>query len=78
MDEAASDIFIVDLQGTITRVTQDQGSNKDPTFSPDGRHVAFVSTREGKVRIFLSTEDGRFQFPITEKSRSYSTLFWAR
>jgi TolB protein len=78
MDEGASDIFIVDLQGTITRVTQDQGSNKDPTFSPDGRHVAFVSTREGKVRIFLSTEDGRFQFPITEKNRSYSTLFWAR
>lgn len=78
MDEGASDIFIVDLNGTITRVTQDQGSNKDPTFSPDGRHVAFVSTRENKVRIFLSTEDGRFQFAITEKNRSYSTLFWAR
>lgn len=78
MDEAHSDIFTVDLEGNITRITQDQGSNRDPTISPDGRHLAFVSTRGGKTRIWISTIDGRYQFPITEKSGSYSTLFWAR
>ena len=78
MDEARSDIFTVDQAGIITRITQDQGSNKDPTISPDGRHLAFVSSRDGKRRIWVSTIDGRYQFPITEKSRSYSTLSWAR
>jgi len=78
MDEAHSDIFIVDMEGNISRVTQDQGSNRDPTFSPDGRHLAFVSSRDGHTRIWVSTVDGRYQFPITERSRSYSTLFWAK
>lgn len=78
MDEAHSEIFTVDMEGAITRITQDQGSNKDPTISPDGRHLAFVSTRGGKSRIWISTIDGRFQFPITERSSSYSTLFWSR
>lgn len=78
MDEAHSDIFTVNLEGHITRITQDQGSNRDPTISPDGRHLAFVSSRDGKRRIWISTIDGRYQFPITEKSRSYSTLSWAR
>jgi TolB protein len=78
MDEAHSDIFTVDLAGNMTRVTQDQGNNKDPTISHDGRHIAFVSNRDGATRIWLSTIDGRYQFPVTEKSRPYSTLFWAR
>lgn len=78
MDEAHSDIFTVDLEGNIARITQDQGNNKDPTISPDGRHVAFVSDRDDQFQIYLSTIDGRYQFPITDRNRGYSTLFWAR
>jgi len=78
MDEATSDIFTVDLSCSMTRVTQDQGFNKDPTISPDGRHVAFVSDRDGKWKIWLSTIDGRYQFPLTQRGGTYATLFWAR
>ena len=78
MDEGHSDIFTVDLEGNMTRITQDQGSNKDPAISPDGRHVAFVSNRGGKTLIWVATIDGRYQFPVTEKSLAYSTLYWAR
>jgi TolB protein len=78
MDEAHSDVFVTDLGGNITRVTQDQGNNKDPTWSPDGRHLAFVSDRDGRWKIFVSTADGRYQFPITDKIGSFSTLFWTR
>jgi len=77
-EEGHSDIFTVDLAGNINRVTQDQGNNKDPTVSPDGRHLAFVSNRDGRNRVYISTIDGRYQFPVTEKGGSYSTLFWAR
>ena len=78
MDEGHSDILVVDLNGVITRITQDQGKNKDPAFSPDGRHIVFVSSRDGASKIFLSTEDGRYQQPITEKAAGYSTLYWVK
>ena len=78
MDEGHSDIFVTDLEGNVQRITQGQGSNKDPAFSPDGRHIVFVSSRGGGWRIWLSTSDGRYQFPVTERAGGYSTLFWAR
>jgi TolB protein len=42
------DVFILDVRsGKIDRVTQGKGSNLDPTWSPDGRLVAYVSSRGG-------------------------------
>ena len=78
MDEGHSDIFVTDLDGNVLRITQDQGSNKDPAFSPDGRHIVFVSSRDSGWRIWLSTADGRYQFPITRRAGGYSTLSWAK
>lgn len=37
-----------------SRITYDQA----PVFSPDGRQIAFVSTREGHRRIYLMNSDG--------------------
>lgn len=42
------DVFILDVKsGKIDRVTQGKGSNLDPTWSPDGRLIAYVSSRGG-------------------------------
>jgi len=50
------DVFTLDLKsGKYTRLTQGQGQNKDPTFSPDCRMIAFASTRGG---IFISNPEG--------------------
>lgn len=49
-DGATWDVFSTDVTGSIDamqRLTQDQGSNTYPACSPDGRTVAFFSTREG-------------------------------
>jgi TolB protein len=78
MDGYTSDIFTVDLQGNVSRLTQDQGSNKDPTWSPDGRYVAFLSNRAGGWKVWIMTDDGRYQFPITESAGGYATPDWGR
>ena len=72
------DIFTVDLSGNLTRLTQDQGSNKDPTWSPDGRYVAFLSNREGGWKVWIMTDDGRYQFPISDSAGGYATPDWGR
>ncbi len=76
MDDFVSDLFTVDLSGNINRLTQQQGSNKDPIWSPDGRWMVFLSDRAGAWRLFLMTEDGRYQFPITSKGEPWGTLDW--
>ncbi|NOZ01194.1 MAG: hypothetical protein GXP54_04815 [Deltaproteobacteria bacterium] len=76
MDDFVNDIFVVDLQGNIARLTQNQGGNKDPSWSPDGRHVVFLSNRAGTWRVWIMTEDGRYQFPITRKAEEYATPDW--
>ena len=35
------------------RLTDGGGSNETPVFSPDGRRIAFSSTRAGGVQIFV-------------------------
>jgi TolB protein len=56
------DIFMLDLRtGKIDRVTQGKGSNQDPTWSPDGRLLAYTSTRGG---IFVANPETRHEVEI--------------
>jgi TolB protein len=50
------DIFTYDLRsGKIDRVTQGQGSNFDPAWSPDGRLLVYASSRGGLFVMNLQT-----------------------
>jgi TolB protein len=52
-------IRVFDFETRRTRALTDAiGSNESPAFSPNGRHVAFVSTRAGKEQIFTIHRDG--------------------
>ena len=76
MDDFVSEIFTTDMAGNMQRITQQQGSNKDPCWSPDGKYIVFVSTRNRKTQLFVGTEDGRWQFPLFEAPGVYSTPSW--
>ncbi len=51
--------------GESKKVTDGIGSNESPAFSPNGRHIAFVSTRSGKSEIFTVDRDGNNLRQIT-------------
>ncbi len=76
MDEFRSDLFFVDLDGNISRLTQDQGNNKDGAWSPDGRYLVFLSDRTGDWKVWIMTADGRWQFPISGDSGRFGTPDW--
>jgi len=42
----------------VVRLTWNSGSNENPSWSPDGRHIAFSSTRSGKNAIYLMDTHG--------------------
>jgi TolB protein len=47
--------------GGITRLTNNPGIDGLPTWSPDGKHIAFLSTRDGQWSIWVMNADGRNQ-----------------
>jgi TolB protein len=50
------DIVALDLDSKqMTRITQNEGSNEEPSFSPNGRAIAFSRAGQG---IFIANADG--------------------
>jgi TolB protein len=62
------DVFTIDVRtGRIDRVTQGKGSNLDPAWSPDGRLIAYVSSRGG---IFVNNPETHHEVQIWRGSAS--------
>ena len=65
---AGYDIKIFDFASRSSKtITDGIGSNESPAFSPNGRHLAFTSTRAGKEQIFLIDRDGKNLRQITRQ-----------
>jgi serine/threonine-protein kinase len=58
--EKGFDNWVADLKrGTLMRLTFDVGEDETPVWSPDGRSIAYSSTREGLERaVFRKAADG--------------------
>jgi TolB protein len=70
------DVFTLDLgTGAYTRLTQGQGSNKDPTWSPDCRLLAFVSDRRRAPGVYLASPQGYNQSRVVEGAAE--TVRWS-
>ena len=71
------DIFTVNVvTQEYKRLTQGQGDNKDPAFSPDCRLIAFSSNRRGSAGVYLSGQDGVDQNLVI--AGVAETVRWAR
>ena len=72
------DIKVFDLSTGETRpLTYGEGSNESPTYSANGRHIAFTSTRKGNAQIFTMTRDGRDVRQITTTGNN-TTPSWSK
>jgi TolB protein len=65
------DIKIYDFaSGEIRKITDGIGTNESPAFSPNGRHIAFTSTRSGNNEIFTIARDGNDLRQITREGNN--------
>lgn len=61
------DIFVVSAQGgEATRLTTNQAHDTEPVWSPDGKHIAFASFREGSKDIWAVAAEGGTPYRLTD------------
>jgi Tol biopolymer transport system component len=77
--EGRPKIYTIALEtGTITRLTSGPGwRDEKPVWSPDGRQIAFVSTREGNYDIYVMQADGTGVRRLTDHAAIEHDPSWA-
>jgi TolB protein len=67
------DIKVYDVASGQTRqLTFGEGSNESPAYSPNGRHIAFTTTRFGRVQVATMTWDGRDVRQVTREGNNWT------
>jgi Tol biopolymer transport system component/predicted Ser/Thr protein kinase len=67
-------------RGALTRLTFDTGNDTSPTWSPDGRQIAFASDRQGGVpQIYLKDSGGGgSDATLTQGPNPKAPMDWSR
>ena len=72
------DIKILSIAtGETRQITFGEGTNESPVWAPNGRHLAFMSTRQGRSQIFTVDRDGRNLRQITREGNN-TTPHWSQ
>jgi len=68
-----NDIKIIDLTTRqVRQLTFSEGTNESPAFAPNGRHIAFTSTRFGRTQVLTMARDGNNVRQITREGANYA------
>jgi dipeptidyl aminopeptidase/acylaminoacyl peptidase len=71
-------LWMAAVDGTNARqITFGDGNESEPSFSPDGKLVAFVSTRDGSAQIYVLPIGGGEARKVTSISTGVSSPVWS-
>ena len=73
----ASNIWIGPTAGGTSLQLTQSGHDSSPVWSPDGKTIAFLSSRSGTSQVYLLSMDGGEAQPITHLSTGADIVKWA-
>jgi TolB protein len=72
------DLWAISPSGSTPRqLTSGPGDNQGATWSPDGRHLAFQSNRNGRWQVFVMSVDGSMTTRITQGTTEATSPSWS-
>lgn len=76
-NKTTTDLWICSIEGKDERqLTNDPAHDRNPVWSPDGRWIAFESTRSGDSQIWLISPEGGEPRQLTKISTEAATVAW--
>ena len=73
----ASNIWIVPAAGGAAMQLTQSGHDSAPAWSPDGKTLAFISSRDGNSQVYVLSMDGGESHAITHLSSGADMVKWS-
>jgi dipeptidyl aminopeptidase/acylaminoacyl peptidase len=73
-----SHIWVMDVNGqNLRQLTSSEKSESSPSFSPDGRQISFISSKDGAANLYLMPVSGGESRKVTNISTGVSDPLWS-
>jgi TolB protein len=71
-------VVVMDADGSnLVNLTNDDGNNQDPDWSPDGGSIVYVSAIDGDFEIYSMNPDGSGRTDLTDNESSDFSPTWS-
>jgi TolB protein len=78
IQELEQDIFVMAPDGSgVTRLTDAEGWDTSPNWSPDGSRIAFVTERDGNFEVYVMNADGSDPVRLTQSAAYEWSPTWS-